>query len=376
VSAPRLGGFDVEREGEQIILNMGPQHPSTHGVLRLVLALEGEVIADVKPDIGYLHRATEWIGEHRTYTKFLPYTDRTDYVASLAQNFGYVEAVERLAGIEVPRRAKYIRVILAELTRLASHLLWLGTFGLDLGAMTIFLYGMREREYILDLFEMAFGARLTHHGFRIGGVPYDLPLGFREKALEFCDYLLPRLDENDALLTGNRIFVARTQGVGILTTDQAIAYAASGPVIRGSGVAMDVRRVDPYAAYDEMEFAVAVQNGCDVLARYLVRIEEMRQSVRIIRQALKGLPRGDFQVKLPKIFRPPAGDAYGRVETPRGDLSVYVVSDGRDNPVRVRMRSPCFANLQALPVMARGGKVADIVAIIASIDIVLGSVDR
>jgi NADH-quinone oxidoreductase subunit D len=362
--------------GEQIILNMGPQHPSTHGVLRLLLTLEGEVVRDVRADIGYLHRASEWTGENRPYAQFIPYTDRLDYVSATSNNFAYVEAVERLAGIEVPPRAQFIRVILAELTRIASHLLWLAAFAIDLGATTVFLYCFRERELILDVMEMMTGARLTYSAFRIGGVPYDLPLGFEDKALAFVKLMRPRLVENDALLTGNRIFVARTQGVGILPPDHAIAYATSGPTLRGSGIAMDVRRADPYAVYEKLEFDVAVQKGCDVLSRYLVRIEEMRQSLRILEQALRMLPPGPVLAKLPKIFHPPAGDAYGRVESPRGDYSVYVVSDGGVKPCRVRIRTPSFANLQALPVMARGWKVADMVAILGSIDIVLGEVDR
>jgi NADH-quinone oxidoreductase subunit D len=366
----------MEREGEQIVLNVGPQHPSTHGVLRLLVTLEGEVIREIRPDIGYLHRASEWIGQHRPYPQVTPYLSRLDYVAATAQEFAYVEAVERLAGIQVPRRAQYARVILAELTRIASHLLWWATFGNDLGATTVFLYGFRERERVLELIEFMVGARLTHHSYRIGGIPYDVPAGFRDRTLDFLRYLRPKLDEYDTLLTGNKIFVARTQDVGVLPPDQAVAWAVSGPVLRGSGVAMDIRRSDPYSAYPDFEFDVVTYDGCDVLSRYLVRMGEIRQSIRIIEQALKRLPGGPFMAKIPKAFRGPAGEAYGRVETPRGDFSVYVVGDGSGVPVRVRLRSPCFANLQALPVMARGQKVADLVAIIGSIDIVLGSVDR
>jgi NADH-quinone oxidoreductase subunit D len=376
MTAPDTGKLQMEREGEQIVLNVGPQHPSTHGVLRLLVTLEGEVIKEVRPDIGYLHRASEWIGQHRPYPQVTPYLSRLDYVAATAQEFAYVEAVERLAGIEVPRRAQYARVILAELTRIASHLLWWATFGNDLGATTVFLYGFRERERVLELIEFMVGARLTHHSYRIGGIPYDVPAGFRDRTLDFLRYLRPKLDEYDTLLTGNKIFVARTQGVGALPPDQAVAWAVSGPVLRGSGVAMDIRRSDPYSAYPDFEFDVVTYDGCDVLSRYLVRMGEIRQSVRIIEQALKRLPGGAFMAKIPKAFRGPVGDAYGRVETPRGDFSVYVVGDGSGVPARVRLRSPCFANLQALPVMARGQKVADLVAIIGSIDIVLGSVDR
>jgi len=376
MTAPDTGKLQIEREGDRIVLNVGPQHPSTHGVLRLLVTLEGEVIKQVRPDIGYLHRASEWIGQHRPYPQVTPYLSRLDYVAATAQEFAYVEAVERLAGIEVPRRAQYARVILAELTRIASHLVWWATFGNDLGATTVFLYGFRERERVLELIESMVGARLTHHSYRIGGIPYDVPAGFRDRTLDFLRYLLPKLDEYDTLLTGNKIFVARTQGVGVLPPDRAVAWAVSGPVLRGSGVAMDIRRSDPYSAYPDFEFDVVTYNGCDVLSRYLVRMGEIRQSIRIIEQALKRLPGGPFMAKIPKAFRAPVGDAYGRVETPRGDFSVYVVGDGSGVPARVRLRSPCFANLQALPVMARGQKVADLVAIIGSIDIVLGSVDR
>jgi len=376
MSAADLSQFDYERDGNQIVLNMGPQHPSTHGVLRLLLTLEGEVMKDVSPDIGYLHRASEWIGQHRNYAQVTPYMSRLDYVAASAQEFAYVEAVERLAGIEVPRRAQYARVILAELTRIASHLLWWATFGNDLGATTVFLYGFRERERVLDLIELMVGARLTHHSYRIGGVAYDVPVGFRERVLDFLEYLRPKLGEYDALLTGNKILIERAQGVGVLPPDQAVAWATSGPVVRGSGVAMDIRRSDPYSAYPDFDFDVVTHDGCDVLSRYLVRMGEIRQSMRIIEQAIKRLPSGPFMAKLPKVFRAPAGDAYGRVETPRGDFSVYVVGDGSGVPVRVRLRSPCFANLQALPVMAHGQKIGDLVAILGSIDIVLGSVDR
>ncbi|UCH36814.1 MAG: NADH-quinone oxidoreductase subunit D [Armatimonadota bacterium] len=359
-----------------MIINMGPQHPSTHGVLRLILTLEGEVITDVDPDIGYLHRGMEKIAENRTYAQYLPYTDRIDYLASLNCNLAYCVAVERLAGIEVPERAQYIRVILAELNRVASHLIFLATFGNDLGATTVFLYGMRERELIIDLFEMAVGARLTYSGMRIGGMPYDLPDGFEDAARAAIGQIRPRLDENDRLLTGNRIFESRTQGVGVLSRENAIAYAVSGPTLRGSGVAMDVRRDDPYCVYDRLEFDVPSLPDGDCFARYLVRIEEMRQSLRIVEQCLDQMPAGPVRAKLPRVFKPPAGEAYGRTEAPRGDLSVFVVSDGSANPCRLRVRAPSFANLQALKVMARGHKIGDIVAILGSLDIVLGEIDR
>ena len=361
---------------DQRILNMGPQHPSMHGVLRLVVTLEGESVTDVRPDIGYLHRSTEWIGERRTYAQFVPYTDRLDYVSGTSNNLAYVLAVEKLAGIEVPPRATYIRMLLAELNRIASHLIWLGTFALDLGAWSVFLYCFREREYILDILEECTGARLTYSWFRIGGVPDDLPPAFVRRTRKFLRLMPGRLDENDTLLTGNRIFRARTEGVGILDPQAAISYGASGPVLRGSGVEFDVRRAEPYAAYDKLDFRVPTHPSGDCLGRYLVRIEEMRQSLRLIEQCLEGLPEGDVLVKIPRSFKPPAGEAYSRVESPRGDFGVYIVSDGSPKPARLRLRAPSFCNLAALPAMAQGLKIADIVAIVGSIDIVLGEVDR
>jgi NADH-quinone oxidoreductase subunit D len=366
----------VGAPGEQLIINMGPQHPSTHGVLRLILTLEGEVIVGVKPDIGYLHRGMEKMAENRTYAQFLPYTDRFDYLASLNNNLAYCLAVERLAGVEVPERAQYIRVILAELNRVASHLIWLASFGNDVGATTVFLYGLREREIIVDLFEMAVGARLTYSGMRIGGMPYDLPDGFADAARRAIVQIRPRLDENDRLLTGNRIFQARTRGVGIISREEAIAWALSGPTLRGSGAAIDVRREDPYCVYDRLDFEVPSFPEGDCFARYLVRIEEMRQSLRIIEQCLDQMPEGPVRAKLPRVFKPPPGEAYARTEAPRGDLSIFVVSDGSERPCRLRVRAPSFANLQALSAMVRGHKIGDIVAILGSIDIVLGEIDR
>jgi NADH-quinone oxidoreductase subunit D len=361
---------------EQLMINMGPQHPSTHGVLRLILTLEGEVITAIDPDIGYLHRGMEKIAENRTYAQYLPYTDRFDYLESLNNNLAYCLAVERLAGIEVPERAQYIRVILAELGRIASHLIWLGTFGNDLGATTVFIYGLRERELIVDLFEMALGARLTYSGMRIGGMPYDLPEGFEQATREVIAQIRPRLDENDQLLTGNRIFEVRTKGIGVISREQALAFALSGPTLRGSGAAIDVRRADPYCVYDQLEFEVPSFPEGDCWARYMVRIEEMRQSMRIVEQCLSRMPEGPVRAKLPRAFKPAPGEAYGRTESPRGDLSMFVVSDGSDRPCRLRVRAPSFANLQALETMARGHKIGDIVAILGSIDIVLGEIDR
>jgi NADH-quinone oxidoreductase subunit D len=361
---------------ERVVLNMGPQHPSTHGVLRLQLTLEGEVIVGCDPVIGYLHRGVEKIGEARTYPQFIPYTDRIDYLSSASNNVAYVQAVEKLMQVEVPERARYLRVILLELNRIASHLVFVATFANDLAATTVFLYGVRERELIMDLFEMWTGARLTQSGVRIGGVAADIPEGFVEKARGFCRLLPQRLDEYDRLLTGNRIFRARTEGVGILPPEVGLDYGCSGPTLRGSGLPFDIRRAEPYEAYDALDFEVATEGTCDCMGRYRVRMEEMRQSVRIVEQCLEQLPEGEVRAKVPRAVRPPEGEAYGRVESPRGEFGCYVVSDGGTQPVRVRLRAPSFFHLGALPSMLQGWKVGDAVAILGSIDIVLGEVDR
>ncbi|MDR5703475.1 MAG: NADH-quinone oxidoreductase subunit D [Armatimonadota bacterium] len=362
---------------EELILNMGPQHPSTHGVLRLIVTLDGENITEVHPDIGYLHSSVEKMLEHRTYAQGIALTDRgMDYLTALANEEVYILAVERLAGIEVPERARYIRTILLELQRIASHLLWLGTFGIDLGAFTAFLWCMRERERVMDLFEAVTGGRLHHVYFRIGGVYEDLPEGWTDRALEFCDYFLQRLPEYDELLTGNPIFKVRTQGVGVLPREVAIAMGASGPVGRASGVAYDVRKADPYEVYDRVEFDIPVYTEGDCYARYLVRLEEMRQSVRIIRQCIAQLPGGSIRARVPLSLRPPKGEVYVHTESPRGDLGIYMVSDGSEKPYRVKIRAPSFSNLYALTEMMRGWKVADVIAILGSVDIVLSDVDR
>lgn len=361
---------------EHVTLNMGPQHPSTHGVLRLELVLEGEVVVESRPVIGYLHRGVEKIGEARTYPAFLPYTDRLDYLSSASNNAAYVQAVEKLMGLEVPERAQYLRVIALELNRIASHLVFVATFGNDLAATTAFLYAIRERELIMDLFEMWVGARLTQSTFKLGGVVEDIPEGFGEKVREFCRLLPGRIDEYDRLLTGNRIFEARTQGVGILPPELGVDYACSGPTLRGSGVSFDLRRAAPYEVYDRLDFEVVTQSTCDCLGRYLVRIEEMRQSVRILEQCLDQLPEGEVRAKVGRVVKPPAGEAYGRVESPRGEFGCYVVSEGGASPARVRLRAPSFFHLAVLPQMLKGWKVGDVVAILGSIDIVLGEVDR
>ncbi|WP_337287470.1 NADH-quinone oxidoreductase subunit D [Candidatus Methylomirabilis sp.] len=361
---------------EEMYVNMGPQHPSTHGVLRLLLKLDGEVVTEVVPYIGYLHRCHEKIGENRIYTQIIPYTDRLDYLASMYNNWGFVLTMERHLGIAVPERAEYMRVILGELQRIASHLIWLGTFGLDLGNFTIFLYCFREREKILDLFESVCGQRLNYAFYRIGGMPLDLPDSFVADCKAFLEWFKPRLPEYDAVMTDNIIFQKRVQGLGILDPKTAINYAISGPVLRGSGVKWDLRRNDPYSIYDRFEFDIPVGTSGDVWDRYMVRRIEMEESVKIIEQALQGLPSGEIIAKMPKKLKPPVGDIYSRVETPRGELGFYIVSDGSEKPYRYKVRSPTFVNLSVLPVVGTGCLVADLVAILGSFDIVLGEVDR
>ena len=361
----------------EMVLNMGPQHPSTHGVLRIVLQLDGERVADSDIVIGYLHRGIEKLSENRDWTQIILLTDRMDYVAAASTNLGYCETVEKLMSIEVPRRARYVRTVLNELQRIASHCLWLGTHAMDIGAMTVFLYAFRERELILDLFEEYCGARLTYNSQRIGGLPLDVPPGWDRKVLEFCDIMDSKVDEYETLLTHNRIWLERTRNIGIISGSEAVAIGMCGPALRGSGVPRDVRKDEPYAAYDEVEFDVPIGDRGDTYDRYLVRLEEFRQSTRIIRQGIEGLPEGPFIGKVPRLIKPPAGETYHAIESPKGEIGFFIVSDGRStNPYRFRVRSPSFCNLQALPRLIRGHLVADVVALIGSIDIVLGEVDR
>ncbi|MGD0460368.1 MAG: NADH-quinone oxidoreductase subunit D [Terriglobia bacterium] len=363
-------------DASELLINMGPQHPATHGVLRVKLKLDGERVLGSECVIGYLHRGVEKIAENRTYAQFAPYTDRMDYVAAVTNGMGYVEAVEKLLGVEIPPRAQYTRMILAELQRIASHLLWLGTHALDLGAMTPVFYTFREREEILKIFEKYCGARLTTHAFRIGGLQYDLYDGFEQECLKFCDYLPPKIDEYEQLLTKNRIWINRTRGVGVLSAEDAVAYGVTGPVLRGSGVKWDIRKAQPYEAYDKVEFEVPTGAHGDTYDRYIVRIQEMRQCVRIIRQCVERLAPGPIFGKVGKVIKPPVGEVYHSIEAPKGELGYFVVSDGSTNPYRVRVRPPSFVNLQALDIMIRGHLVADVVAVIGTLDIVLGEVDR
>jgi NADH-quinone oxidoreductase subunit D len=362
---------------DELVINMGPQHPSTHGVLRVVLRLDGERVVGSDIVIGYLHRGIEKLCEHRDYTQIVLITDRMDYVSAATSNLGYCETVEKLMSVEVPRRARYLRTVLSELQRIASHCLWLGTHAMDIGAMTVFLYAFRERELILDLFEEFCGARLTYNAMRIGGLPQDIPPGWDRKVLAFCDIMAAKLVEYEALLTENRIWLNRTKGIGVIDGAEAIAIGLTGPPLRGSGVARDVRKDEPYAAYAEMEFDVALGAAGDTYDRYLVRIEEFRQSIRIIRQAIEGVPEGPFLGKVPRLIRPPAGETYHAIESPKGELGFFIVSDGKSMvPYRFRVRPPSFCNLQALPRLIQGHMMADVVALIGSIDVVIGEVDR
>jgi len=363
-------------DSTELVLNMGPQHPSTHGVLRVIVKLDGEKVLGTDCVIGYLHRGVEKIGENRTYTQFAPYVDRMDYVASVSNGLGYCLAVEKLLGVEATPRAQAVRVILTELNRIASHLLWLGTHALDIGAITPLFYCMREREFILNILEKYCGARLTTHAFRIGGLQYETYEGFEQECLAFCDLFLPKADEYEELLTGNRIWVERMRGVGILSAADCKAYGVTGPMIRAAGEKWDLRKAQPYSGYQNYEFDIPTGEFGDNFDRYMVRMEEMRQSVRIVRQAVAAIPAGPIMAKVPKVIKPPVGEVYVSIEAPKGELGYYIVSDGSTQPYRVRVRPPSFVNLQALDKMAKGCLVADLVAIIGTTDIVLGEVDR
>jgi len=362
---------------EPITLNIGPVHPSTHGVFRMKATLDGEVVLDLEPVFGYLHRGIEKLAEGRTYTQVIPLTDRLDYLASMSNNLGYVMVVEKLAGILVPERAQYLRVIMAELQRIASHLIAVGAFLNDCGAfMTPMLYMIREREKILDLFEMVSGQRLLYNYMRIGGVSHDIPEEFLPALEKFVNTMPGYIDEYDQLIKENEILLARTKGVGILPKELAIDISASGPVLRASGVKWDIRKADPYAVYDRFEFDIPTGSVGDAYDRYRVRIEEMRQSVRILRQAMEGLPGGEFKAEVPHFLRVPAGEAYARIEAPKGELGFYLVSDNSISPYRLHIRPPSLINLTALREMISGWKVADLIIIFGSIDITMAEVDR
>jgi len=372
---------------EEMLINMGPQHPSTHGVLRVVLRTDGEMVLEAVPHIGYLHRCAEKIGENVAYFQFVPYTDRMDYLAGMNENWAFCRAVEKLADIELPRRAEFIRIIICELNRIASHLVSFGTYGLDLGAFTPFLYAFREREYILDLFEMVCGARLTYSYFTIGGSTHDLPDDFLDKLIEFLDYLEPKIKEYNDLLSYNHIFVKRTANVGVISDELAVQYALTGPVIRGSGIPYDTRRDLPHSLYPELDFDVIVGRGeCGTLGdcwdRYIVRMKEMTESCKIIRQAAQMIPspdsgdHGAYRVKLPRNFKPDPGEVYVETENPRGVLGFYLESQGGPMPYRCKARAATFCNLSVLNELCRDILLADIPAIVGSIDVVMGQVDR
>ena len=363
-------------DANELILNMGPQHPATHGVLRVILRLDGEKVMGLECVIGYLHRGVEKIAEHRTYTMFNPYVDRMDYVAAVSNGLGYCEAVEKLLNIEAPPRANYIRVILTELNRMASHQLWLGTHALDIGAMTPLFYTFRDREEILKIFEKYCGARLTTHAFRIGGCQYETYEGFEKDVTKFLTFVAPKIDEYEELLTTNRIWVERTKNVGTISAKDCIALGVTGPVLRASGVKWDLRKAQPYAAYKEFDFDIPTGQNGDTYDRYLVRMAEMRQSLRIIQQAVDKIPEGPIMAKVSKVMKPPVGEIYHSIEAPKGELGYFIVSDGSTQPYRVRVRPPSFVNLQALDLMCRGQLVADVIAVIGTLDIVLGEVDR
>jgi NADH-quinone oxidoreductase subunit D len=387
--------------GEEVVLNMGPQHPSTHGVLRIILRLDGETVLSARPVIGYLHRGMEKIAENVTYHQFIPYTDRLDYLAPLSNNTGFALAVEKLLGVEAPPRAQAIRVIICELSRISAHLLWLGTHALDLGAATVFFHTFRERETLYNLFELLTGTRLTTSYTRVGGLFCDLPPGFLEGTRAFLKDFPPNVDEWERLLTRNRIWMDRTQGVGIISREDAIDLGFSGPNLRATGVEWDIRRAEPYCGYEKYEFEIPVGSAGDVYDRYLVRMEEMRQSARITRQAVDRLPEGpinidDLKIRLPpktdvlrkmeelihqfmlvtEGFQAPEGEVYRAIEAPKGELGFYIVSTGGKSPYRMHIRSPSFVSLQAVPKMVVGRSISDVIAIIASLDPVMGEVDR
>jgi NADH-quinone oxidoreductase subunit D len=384
-----------------MILNMGPQHPSTHGVLRLLLEIDGETVVRLMPDIGYLHTGIEKTCEAKFYQQVVPLTDRIDYLCPLTNNLCYCLAVEKLLGLEIPPKAQWMRVLLNELTRINSHLVWLGTHAMDIGALTVFLYCFREREDVLRMFEMVSGQRMMTSYFRIGGLALEPPLGFFEKVKAFADHFPSKVDEYENLLTANPIWLRRTKGVATLSAEDAVALGASGPTLRGSGVDIDLRRDMPYSSYDKFQFKVPLATEGDVFARYIVRVQELRESIGIVQQALAGMPEGPIKADAPKVVLPdrekmktqmealiyhfkiitegftvPAGEVYQAVESPRGEMGYYVVSDGTAKPYRVHMRSACLANLQLLPKMCEGRLIADVVAAIGSIDIVLGEIDR
>ena len=392
----------VAGSANTMVLNMGPQHPSTHGVLRVVLELDGEIVLKARPVIGYLHTGIEKNMEAKTYSQAITMTDRIDYLAPLSNNLCYCLAVEKILGIEIPKRAQYIRVLLTEMTRIASHLVWLGTHAIDLGAMSVFLYTFREREEIMKIFEHVSGQRMMTSYFRIGGIALEPPPNWLDHIRRVIDSLPAHIDEYEGLLTDNRIWLGRTKGVGIISAEDAIAMGASGPMLRGSGVPYDIRKAFPYSSYEEFDFDIQTQTAGDCFARYQVRVAEIRESIKIVRQAMEKVPaEGPIKATAPGIiapsreemkssiegliyhfkiytegFAPPPGEVYQAIESPRGELGFFVASDGSAHPYRVKVRAPSFINLQTLPRLCEGRLIADVVACIGTTDIVLGEVDR
>lgn len=360
---------------EEYWINMGPQHPSTHGVLRLVMKLDGETVLQIIPHLGYIHRSIERMCEWDSYPQLIHFTDRMDYLSAMMTNWAYVQSVEKSLGTVVPERAEYIRVMVAELNRLASHTMWFGAYCMDLGAASAFFYGFRERELVVDLFEALCGQRLTYNYMRIGGVAKDLTEDFVPRVKVICETIKRAVDEYEGLVSGNVIFQQRTQGIGILDPVAAVSYGCSGPVLRGSGVKFDLRKDEPYSVYPRLEFDVPVGKTGDCWDRYQVRIEEMRQSVRILEQCINQLPGGPVQADV-KAVRPAKGEYYARLETARGDMGVYFVSQGTPKPYRMKFRTACFNNLACLPDIGVGWKVADVVSILGSLDVVIPDIDR
>lgn len=361
---------------ETMLVNMGPHHPSTHGVCRLILTIDGENIVDCVPDIGFLHRAIEKICENRTYAQCIPLLDRFEYVTSMMCNWGFALATEKLTDLQVPERAEYLRVIMGELNRIASHLLCIGVTGLDLGALTPFLYTFREREDILDLFEMTCGQRLTYNYIRIGGVSKDIPPEFLPKCREFLDKFDAKCDDYEKVLTENPIWIARNKGVGVISEQQVYDYAVSGPAARASGVNFDIRKHDTYSIYDRFDFKVPLLYGGDSYDRYRIRVAEMRQAAKIVRQAIEQIPEGDIMTKVSPKFKPKVGEVYSRVENSRGEMGFHIVSDGTVKPFRVRARGGSYNHLLVTPEIVKGLKIADLVAIFASLDIIMPEIDR
>jgi NADH-quinone oxidoreductase subunit D len=392
----------IQKVGKNtVLINMGPQHPSTHGVLRVILELDGETVIRAYPDIGFLHTGIEKTMENKTYAQVIPLTDRMDYVANLSNNLAYLLAVEKLLDIQAPPKAQVIRVLLTELTRINSHLVWVGSHAMDLGAQSMMMYGFRERERLLDLFELCSGQRMMTSYFRIGGLAQDIPEGFEAKVREIVETFPDRFDDYERLLTRNRIWLNRTVGVGKISAEDAIDLSVSGPILRASGIKWDIRKSNPYSGYEKFDFDIPTGKNGDVYDRYLVRVEEMRQSIKIVKQALGGIPSGDYLARVPGVvfppkeevisniealifqfklvvegFTPPVGEVYHSIEGPKGEIGFFIVSDGSNKPYRVRVRPPCFANLSALSKMVEGRLLADVVAVIGSIDIVLGEIDR